>query len=586
MEALLSALEKLKNINSSYDLPTEDIENLKTEIAKAKVCIPIIGKFSSGKSALLNTLLGYGKKLLKEDITPETAIPAEIEFSEAEDRAIVFCNDGSEKQLDIEAYRSFTADANKVQKVRLQLRSSFLETIPDVMLVDMPGFESGFAIHNKAIDDYLPQSLAYIVAFPADDLIVRDSVGRILQELCLNGMPICVAVTKYDKSNPHEYAYALASLKEKLKKYIGSAAVSYCETSSFTKETEELKKYLRDIQAQSREILTGKFRRLALPLFDAAQNYLKTNLNSIKLSESELSEQEDKLRKQMSRLESSFAKAKAELEAEISDCADNIKNDVRQALNNEEAAFISMALSGQDIGSQLNAAVRNAVTVSWQKHFIPKVKKYERKTSQILHAEPFDGLQLSFTFASAHQSRDLMTTAGTGAAEKAAEGAALLKAVGSGLGWGSLLGAAGSGMGLESILGSAGSGAGLGAILGPVGTFIGGIAGSLIGGFISLFQGGHKREEAKQQIRQQLRAGVFPQVVSEVGHKTEEALVKQLALINTSIAEDLKRQRDTLNKAMADLRGRMHEEKERQERLTADMQADLERINEITDGWR
>ncbi len=63
------------------------------------------------------------------------------------------------------------------------------------------GFESGFEIHNKAIDNYLPKSLVYMVAFPADDLIVRASVGNILKELVLNEMPICVVVTKDDKCN-------------------------------------------------------------------------------------------------------------------------------------------------------------------------------------------------------------------------------------------------------------------------------------------------------------------------------------------------------------------------------------------------
>ena len=68
MEKIIKALEELKEINNVYELPTEEIVSLEKDIENAKVCTPIIGKFSSGKSALVNTLLGYNKqKILKEE---------------------------------------------------------------------------------------------------------------------------------------------------------------------------------------------------------------------------------------------------------------------------------------------------------------------------------------------------------------------------------------------------------------------------------------------------------------------------------------------------------------------------------------
>lgn len=44
--------------------------------------------------------------------------------------------------------------AEKLKSVRLYLDNDFMKTIPDVMLVDMPGFESGLEWHNKVIDQY------------------------------------------------------------------------------------------------------------------------------------------------------------------------------------------------------------------------------------------------------------------------------------------------------------------------------------------------------------------------------------------------------------------------------------------------
>ena len=153
MEKVIAALEELKNINTAYGIDTDGISRLQTVIYEAKVCTPIIGKFSSGKSALVNTVLGYSRKILKEDITPETAIPAELVYTDSEDIITIIRNDGAYKQLSVDDYRKYEADANTVKSARIQLKNSFLEEIPDVMIVDMPGFESGFEIHNKAIDN-------------------------------------------------------------------------------------------------------------------------------------------------------------------------------------------------------------------------------------------------------------------------------------------------------------------------------------------------------------------------------------------------------------------------------------------------
>ena len=145
MENIIRALTELKDINSAYGLSVEYIDDILREIPEAKVCTPIIGKFSSGKSALVNTLLGYSRKILKEDITPETAVPAEIIYS-GSDCVRLYMENGNCEEVELEEYRRMEIDAKTVTHVRIGLKNSFLEKIPDVMIVDMPGFESGLSL--------------------------------------------------------------------------------------------------------------------------------------------------------------------------------------------------------------------------------------------------------------------------------------------------------------------------------------------------------------------------------------------------------------------------------------------------------
>lgn len=532
MEKITKALDELRQINNAYSLSNDMIEKLMLETETAKVCTPIIGKFSSGKSALLNTLLGYSRKILKEDITPETAVPAEISYSPGEDSIYVVRNDGAYKNVSVSEYRELDVDANTVRCTRLNLKNSFLEEIPDVMLVDMPGFESGFEVHNKAIDNYLPLSLAYIITFPADDMIVRNSVGNILKELCLHDMPICVVITKYDKRND-DFEETFAAMKESLKHFIGDREVTYCITSSFSGDAEELEEFLRGIQERSQEILANKFRNSVLAVADAAENYLRTTLKSSEMSESELDEQEEILGKQLDSLNNQFSKEKDNFDLQISECVEEIKADVQMALETEESSFVTMAMNNQSINDRMNLVVRNAVTTSVKKRFIPKVEKYLKRVANCINGETVGDVHISFNFNTEEVGNGVVSTT-------VAAVAAII-------------------------------------VAGPL---IGGIIAGLIA-FVNKIKGDKKREELKNQIRMQLASEVYPQVLKEVGNGIEIAITKQIKLINTSIQDEIVSQRTALEKAIEDVRKKMTDEKERKENLAIDIKADLERIQII-----
>ncbi len=79
---------------------------------------------------------------------------------------------------------------------------------------------------------------------------------------------------------------------------------------------------------------------------------------------------------------------------------------------------------------------------------------------------------------------------------------------------------------------------------------------------------------------------MFPQVQREVGNGIEITIARQVALVNAAIERELGEQKDTLEKAMEDVRSRMKEEADRRERLGMDLRADLDRIEEIKDGLR
>ena len=528
MDKINSALEQIREINQNYNISLTEIDKLQDDIRNAKVCIPVIGKFSSGKSALVNTILGYSKDILKTDITPETAIPAEIVYDGLEEKVTIVKNDGSEVSMDVDEYKNYEADANTAKSACIQLNNSFLKEIPDVMLVDMPGFDSGFEIHNKAIDNYLPASMAYIIAVPADDMIIRTSVGNILKELCINDMPICIVITKFDKKTD-TFEETFEKMKESLKKFIGSKEVKYCITSSFTGDAEELEEFLREVQENSQKLFEEKYKKLLIPVVENTENYLKTTLNSSRLSESELEEKEENLQNQMNSLNSKLSKEQEDFTREAEECVDEIKADLQRAVEAEESTLVTMLLNGQDIKESLNTTTRNAVTSSIKKRFTPKVEKYIKRVSKVIDSEAIGDVNISYTVDTKNLDKN-MTGNIVAVAATALLGIPLL-----------------------------------------------GIIAVVTMNKIK----DKKREEAKQKIQVKLRKEVFPQVVNEVGHKIKVTITEQIKLVNSSIEKELVNQRQTLEKAMSDLKQQINDEQTEKESLLKNIQSDLEKTEVI-----
>ncbi|MCC8151735.1 MAG: dynamin family protein [Lachnospiraceae bacterium] len=533
MDRVYIAIDQIREINAAYGLDNAGLDALENEIDTAKVCTPIIGKFSSGKSALVNALLGYTRGILKEDITPETAVPAEILYTAENDYVTVIKKDGTKKELSLDEYRKFEPDTDTDRCVRIHLNNKqFLGTIPDVMMVDMPGFESGYEVHNRAIDDYLPQSLAYIVTFPADDMIVRSSVGNILRELCLHDMPLCVVITKYDKRNEEDFKDTFEKMKGSLRRFLGERDICYCITSSRERDVEELKNYLQDIQEQSGEILARKYRKLVLSQAERTDQYLRERLEGSRLTESELAEKEERMKGQLSAMDSCFEKERSDFESSVRDCIEEIKNDVRCALESEESTFVAMALNNQSINEQMNQVIRNAVTISVKKRFIPRAEKYMKNLSRFADSPEVGDVCVAFHFDTENLNRSIAPV----------------------------------------VAGAAGALAG--------GLLIGLLAG-LIAFFASKKNREKKRQEAKAEIRRKLRGEVYPQVLSEVGSNIEKCIWEQAQQVNTSIEEEIRSQRSTLEKAMEDVRSQKEDEQQKKENLETDIKEDLERVADI-----
>lgn len=151
-------IENLISLIKSNDLSflqpiLERLEMLKEKIDKNELIIPLLGEFSSGKSSLINSLIG--KNLLPVDITPTTFIVHEIRFSSEKDLIeIEYEKDKNEKYEDLSVLHAI--DYKTAKLIRVYLKD---KVIPhNIILVDIPGISSIISEHEDVVSSYLPKA--------------------------------------------------------------------------------------------------------------------------------------------------------------------------------------------------------------------------------------------------------------------------------------------------------------------------------------------------------------------------------------------------------------------------------------------
>ena len=178
--AELQTLEELLPENAR-----SDVRFARERLARGTFVLAVVGEFSSGKSFLLNALLGRfgyqptpsGKRiagLLATDINPSTASITELTYS-AEEAAYAHREDGTSERVAFDRLSQFIAvagneagavhdatkdDASAPVRVEVRLNSPFLQR--GFTVADTPGLASINPAHRRATLRFLPSADAVL----------------------------------------------------------------------------------------------------------------------------------------------------------------------------------------------------------------------------------------------------------------------------------------------------------------------------------------------------------------------------------------------------------------------------------------
>lgn len=374
---------ELRHLKEKYGLACEELDSDIQKMNEFRVVSPVIGNFSTGKSTMLNAVLE--KNLLSVDITPETAIPTEIYYGA--NKVLHYYGDKvTEYKIDELPLKGL--NVRNTDYVCIQYDCAFLKQIPSVKIVDLPGFDTSIQLHNKVIDQYLPNSLAYLLVVSSDEPVLKDSIHDLLTEFKLFHVPVYLVITKSKRLSEQELSECRKLLQDTVKRILETDEVKCaCVESLGDVCIEEVKEFLIEIQQQTERIFKKEFHELLRKRAKYVEIYLLDRMEKKNLSTSELEHEKEKLEKDSIEIEHHISREMDAFEAQLDDCIEEVKKKISEDLEAAIDILTVLIRNGNDASERINGIVRNAVAVSVKAEFEPRLLKYLDKITEAIKIE-------------------------------------------------------------------------------------------------------------------------------------------------------------------------------------------------------
>jgi GTP-binding protein EngB required for normal cell division len=166
--------------------------------------VALFGRVSSGKSSLLNALLG--SEVLPVGVTPITAVPTRLRYG-AEVKAWVAFGAGTTEQVSLEDFARYVSEqgnpSNNSNVVRALLEIPAERLREGVVMVDTPGLGSLARKGAQETMAYLPSCDLAVLLLDASSTLNLEDIGT-LRLLLEAAIPAVVVLSKADLLNAEE----------------------------------------------------------------------------------------------------------------------------------------------------------------------------------------------------------------------------------------------------------------------------------------------------------------------------------------------------------------------------------------------
>ena len=173
-------LSECINLLKETPFSTEKLKSIRSALESTTCFVPIMGAFSSGKSSLINQLLG--ESVLAVGITPETELATALRYSDTP-HIIATCHDKTTQHFAIDQLSLVQQQAAQWAYISLYLDHPLLQSLSPLVLVDMPGFATYEGRYQVADTPFIQHAIRAFVLISAEQGTLSKVVVEELEQL-------------------------------------------------------------------------------------------------------------------------------------------------------------------------------------------------------------------------------------------------------------------------------------------------------------------------------------------------------------------------------------------------------------------
>jgi len=213
-------------IRSAHAIDTKDealhseCRELLTRLAEDRFNLLVVGRFSRGKSTLMNALLGGD--YLPTGIVPLTSAITTVRYGTRKQVVLIFNDSGLHREVPLSHLADYvTQQANpgnikNIAYAEIQLPVEILRR--GFFFVDSPGLGSSIVENTETTERFLPEADAFVLVTSYESPLSEEE-NRILQRIRHANKKLFVVVNKQDTVSTEERAEVLKFVGERLKQF-------------------------------------------------------------------------------------------------------------------------------------------------------------------------------------------------------------------------------------------------------------------------------------------------------------------------------------------------------------------------------
>ena len=375
----LTVIEEASNINTKYSFEnlSKILLEMQNTVKNFKINAPLIGLFSAGKSSILNKYLNID---LPVGIEAKTSVACEFVYDTDEYLEVVSDKNESSRKS-IAELKDLTIE--NCSFVRMHLNSDKLMNLKYITIVDMPGLDSGYEQHNKAIKNYISSASYFIIIMDIENGTIKKSLLDFLKELDLYKLKFGFILSKYEQKEESDIEDIIKNTEETILNHIGEK-VFVGKVSPHNSDIEDFENILSNMQTVdiAKNNLYSSLKLILEDLLKELNRKLKYDrfdINEINKNIRELEKKSQDIEKSIEK-EAYFIKNKAN-----NQLTDAILSDISNTLSeNVDMLVMKAKENSSSLGEAINQLIRPIMVSSSDRHL------------KELFAEIYERVQLNF----------------------------------------------------------------------------------------------------------------------------------------------------------------------------------------------